>query len=438
MTSAAEKSLAAYGEPTKGWSRRRLRFDVRLNPKKSTLEMEPDELVSFVPMDAVGEYGGLRLDEVRSLDEVYSGYTYFADGDVCIAKITPCFENGKGAVAEGLTNGVGFGTTELHVVRPGPRIDQRFLFYVSIADDFRKIGESEMYGAGGQKRIDESFLKDWMPPLPALETQERIVQFLDEKTARIDSLIERKRALLDRLAEKRQAQITRAVTKGLNPDAPMKPSGIDWLGDIPVHWEVLPVKRIAILESGHTPDRKVGAYWEECEIPWVSLNDTAVLRAGDYISDTTIKINELGLANSSARMLPARAVVFTRDATIGESAITTRPMTVSQHIIAWLCDEGRVVPEYLLFAIYGMKGELLRLTNGSTIGTIGLSDVKSIRMAVPPIREQHEIVAEVFRQKGKLTDVWNSVEKSIQGLAEYRAALITAAVTGKIGEIYGA
>ncbi|WP_200332956.1 restriction endonuclease subunit S [Thiocystis violacea] len=206
MTTVAENACAECEELLQGWTRRRLRFDAHLNPKKSSLDMEPDEFVSFVPMDAVGEYGGLNLDEVRELEEVYSGYTYFADGDICIAKITPCFENGKGALAEGLANGIGFGTTELHIVRPGPSIDRRFLFYVSIADDFRKIGESEMYGAGGQKRIDEGFIKDWMPPLPPITTQQRIARFLDEKTARIDALIEKKRALLDRLAEKRQAQ----------------------------------------------------------------------------------------------------------------------------------------------------------------------------------------------------------------------------------------
>jgi len=432
VTSVAEKARAAYGALPDGWTRRRLRFDVRLNPKKSALDMQPGELVSFVPMDAVGEYGGLNLEEARELADVYDGYTYFAEGDLCIAKITPCFENGKGALAEGLTNGVGFGTTELHVVRPGPNIERRFLFYVSIADDFRKLGESEMYGAGGQKRIDEGFIKDWMPPLPPLDTQRRIARFLDEKTARIDALIAKKRALLDLLAEKRQALITRAVTKGLNPDAPLKPSGIDWLGDIPPHWEVLPVKRIAKLESGHTPDRKVDAYWEDCEIPWVSLNDTAVLRDNDYISDTTFKINELGLANSSARMLPERAVVFTRDATIGESAITTRSMAVSQHIIAWLCDESKIVPEFLLLSIYGMRGELLRLTNGSTIGTIGLADVKSLRVAVPPIAEQNYITASTFHFTAELGKVVEAVERSIASLREYRSAAITAAVTGQI------
>ena len=163
MSTLAQRACNTYGPLPQGWTRRRLRFDVRVNPKKSALDLEPEEFVSFVPMDAIGEYGGLGLEDVRELAEVYDGYTYFADGDVCIAKITPSFENGKGALAEGLTNGVGFGTTELHVVRPGRSIDRHFLFYVSIAHDFRKLGEREMHGAAGQKRVDESFIKDRMP-----------------------------------------------------------------------------------------------------------------------------------------------------------------------------------------------------------------------------------------------------------------------------------
>ena len=212
MITVAQKACAAFGELPNNWKRRRLRFDVRVNPKKSSLEMGRDELVSFVPMDAVGNFGGLDLDDVRELEEVYDGYTYFADGDICVAKITPCFENGKGALAEGLTNGVGFGTTELHVVRPEPHLDRRFLFYISIADDFRKLGESEMYGAGGQKRIDEGFIKDWRPPLPSLHMQRRIARFLDEKTARIDGLIKKILDSIECLEEYRSAQITAAVT----------------------------------------------------------------------------------------------------------------------------------------------------------------------------------------------------------------------------------
>lgn len=107
------------GEIPEGWDCKRLRFVAKTNPVKSEINhLDADTLVSFVPMDAIGEYGGIRLEKDKPLDEVYNGYTYFTDGDVVIAKITPCFENGKGAIAEGLTNEVGFGTTEFYVLRP--------------------------------------------------------------------------------------------------------------------------------------------------------------------------------------------------------------------------------------------------------------------------------------------------------------------------------
>jgi len=414
-----------------GWRQRRLRFDIKSNPKKAELDLDPETEVSFVPMDAVGEFGGLRLDTTRAIADVFKDYTYFTDGDVCVARITPCFENGKGALADGLTEGVAFGTTELHVLRPLGGVDRKFLFYITISHDFRGWGEAEMLGAGGQKRVPERFIKDWRAPLPDLDTQRRIAGYLDDKTARIDALIEKKRALLDRLAEKRQALITRAVTRGLNPVAPLKDSGIDWLGKVPAHWEVKPVKRVAKLQSGHTPDKQHDEYWNG-EIPWVSLNDTAAIRSGDYIDETAFSITPEGIANSSARLLPARAVVFTRDATIGEAAITTRPMAVSQHIIAWLCPEDLLAPEFLLFVIYGMRGELMRITNGTTIGTIGMADVKAIRIALPPLDEQTAIVAHVIDKKAQVENAILRVETSIEKLTEYRAALVTAAVTGKI------
>ena len=134
-------------------------------------------------------------------------------------------------------------STGFCVVRPNHDVDSGFVGWAVKSESFvseivaRSIGVS--YPA-----INASELVTIDMPLPPLDTQRRIAQFLDEKTARIDTLIEKKRELLDRLAEKRQALITRAVTKGLNPDVPIKSSGIDWLGDIPAHWGVLPLKRV--------------------------------------------------------------------------------------------------------------------------------------------------------------------------------------------------
>ena len=163
-------------------------------------------------METVGEYGGLELTTTKSLREVYSGYTYFREGDVLVAKITPCFENGKGAVASGLVNEIAFGTTELHVLRVKESIDRYFLFYLSIGDAFRRLGEAEMYGTAGQKRVPESFILNLVHPLPPLPEQRAIVDFLDRETARIDALITKVREAIDRLKELRQALISAAVT----------------------------------------------------------------------------------------------------------------------------------------------------------------------------------------------------------------------------------
>ena len=432
MTTGAEKAQAAYGDLPAGWTRRRLRFDVRLNPKKSSLEMDPDELVSFVPMDAVGEYGGLNLDEVRELEEVFNGYTYFQDGDLCIAKITPCFENGKGALAEKLTNGVGFGTTELHVVRPGPNVDRRFLFYVSIADDFRKLGASEMYGAGGQKRVDERFIKDWMPPLPLLEAQRRIARFLDEKTARIDGLIEKKRALMDRLAEKRQALITRAVTKGLNPDAPMKPSGIDWLGDIPAHWRL---KRLSFVADVVDCKHRTPEYIDD-GIPLVSTSEIKPYSI-NYSTKRKVSEEEFVLMSEGGRKPKMDDIIYSRNASVGSAAMVRgdQPVCLGQDLCIVRAKEIR--SDFLEFFLNSDTcfEQLDRELVGATFKRVNVDVIKKYFSVLPSQNEQKKIVLYL---RNCLTDEDEKCEKVVRSLSllnEYRAALITAAVTGQIAEL---
>ena len=149
-------------------------------------------------------------------------------------------------------------------------------------------------------------------PFPPHPEQTQIAAFLDRETAKIDALVAEQRRLMDLLKEKRQAVISHAVTQGLNPDVPMKPSGVEWLGDVPEHWEVTKMKWVAEMQSGHTPDKKVPAYWENGDIPWVSLNDTGYLKDHDYITETAYSISQAGIDNSSARLLPPRVVVFSR------------------------------------------------------------------------------------------------------------------------------
>ena len=201
------------GDVPEHWEVKRGRFCMDISPSSNRLhELEPDDEVSFVPMEAVGEYGGLDLEQTRTVAERGSGYTEFEEGDVIVAKITPCFENGKGALASGLLNGVAIGTTELHVLRPNSNLDRRLLFYFTISPLFRTVGEGEMYGAGGQKRVPTSFCEDVPIPLAPLDEQRAIADFLDRETAKIDGLIAKVDTATARLREYRAALITAAVT----------------------------------------------------------------------------------------------------------------------------------------------------------------------------------------------------------------------------------
>ena len=194
------------------WQCRRLRFDLKMNPSKSEIQLDNQDLVSFVPMEAVGEYGGLNLDIEKELSEIGSGYTYFSDNDVVVAKITPCFENRKGAFATGLKNGVAFGTTELHVLRASYNLLPEYLFNITMSHAFAKLGESEMFGAGGQKRVPESFFKDFTIGIPPILEQQEILNYIQDVRCKFSQRFDKVAEMISLLHEYRAALITNAVT----------------------------------------------------------------------------------------------------------------------------------------------------------------------------------------------------------------------------------
>lgn len=202
------------GDIPEEWEMRRWRFVAKCNPSKSENKFDGNLEVQFVPMELVSdESSSLTLTETRPAYEVSNGYTYFLNGDVLIAKITPCFENGKGALAAGLMNGIGFGTTELHVYRAdGKIINNKYLFLISKLNAFRSLGEASMKGAAGQKRITDLFVKDFIIPLPPLPGQKAIASFLDRETGKIDKMISKIEKQIELLNEYKQSLITHAVT----------------------------------------------------------------------------------------------------------------------------------------------------------------------------------------------------------------------------------
>ena len=209
-----DSGIEWLGDVPEHWALTRFRFVAQLNPSKSeTVHLPREAQVTFIPMEAISDDGALNLAQSRTIADVISGYTYFRDGDVTVAKITPCFENGKGAVMRGLVGGIGFGTSELIVVRPIPNIaTSDYLYLVFMSTPFRSLGESFMYGAGGQKRVPDNFVRNFAQAFPSLSEQLTITAFLENENRKIDQLVAEAQRAIALLKERRRALISAAVT----------------------------------------------------------------------------------------------------------------------------------------------------------------------------------------------------------------------------------
>lgn len=193
----------------KGWYLKSLCEIAEINPRKP--DRPNDGLVSFIPMDAVSESATVLHLEDRCYEDVEKGFTSFKDKDVLVAKITPCFENGKGALVEGLTNGIGFGSTEFHVLRATPDASPSFIYYVTNTEQFRIKGEANMQGSAGQKRVTTDYLKILKILVPPISEQRKIAQILstwDKTISTTERLLankqQQKKALMQRLLTGKQ------------------------------------------------------------------------------------------------------------------------------------------------------------------------------------------------------------------------------------------
>ena len=371
-------------------------------------------------MDAVGEWGGLRLDDAKPISELRNGYTYFRDGDTVVAKVTPCFENGKGALAVGLVGGIAFGTTELQVLRPGARLDSRFLFYLTLSHAFRATGASEMYGAGGQKRVPEWFCRDFMAPVPPLSTQRLLAAFLDRKTAAIDQLIQKKERLIELLQEKRQALIDRL----LEPDhGPFVKLG---------HFaDLLP--GYAFPSDGFNHDGGVRL------LRGVNVS-TGTLRWGESVYWPTNHVAAL-----SRFRLRAGDVVLGMDRPRVSSGIRAAVVTESDcpglllQRVARLRARTGLAQEYILLLVSSPKFHAYfePIMTGVSVPHISPDQILGFRFRLPRIGAQQQ-ACESFRTETLKTEKLQSqLETHVALLGEYRQALISAAVTGHIGVSFG-
>lgn len=242
--------------------------------------------------------------------------------------------------------------------------------------------------------------------LPPLDVQRRIARFLDEKTARIDALIAKKRALLERLAEKRQALITRAVTQGLGPDAPRRPTDIDWLGSIPVDWDLCALGQKIKFQRGVdiTVDQRVAG-----EIPVVSSGGVGYYHEEALCRGPGVLVGRKG---SAGKLHYVDSAYWPHDTTL------------------YVREFRGNVPRYVWYMLHIL--DLASFDTGSSNPTVNRNNVHPMITAWPPVSEQESIVEHLDAELEKVAGVEHQIETSVSYLGEYRAALVTAAVTGQI------
>lgn len=348
-------------------------------------------------------------------------------GDVRFGKLRPYLAKSF------LATEAGVGSGELIVLRPRTGIYPRFLWYLTLSRPFIDWAVASSYGVKMPRTTWEA-LGQFDVQLPSLEEQRRIVKYLDTETARNDELVEELHRLGAAIVERSMSNQQRVATRGCASERLIS-SQLSWLGDVPASWQVVPLKSVARMESGHTPSRSRPELWENCSIPWISLNDVGRLTVNEHIDSTVNLISQAGVSASSARVLPAGTVVLSRDATIGRTSIMAVPMATSQHFAAWVCGP-RLDPRYLwLLFTTAMQAFFGSLCEGSTIRTIGMPELRTFKIPLPPVEEQQRIVAEAESARATACSLDNEIGRQVALLQEHRQALITAAVTGGLGAV---
>lgn len=277
-------------------------------------------------------------------------------------------------------------------------------------------------------------IRKFQIPLPSRNEQTQIANFLDYETAKIDTLIEKQQQLIKLLKEKRQAVISHAVTKGLNPDVPMKDSGVEWLGDVPEHWGVSQFKfQTLLMQTGPFGSQLHSDDYVENQIPIIN---PAHIVGGQIVPNAFCTVDKDTQARLSRHKLERGDLILARRGELGRCAVVRATHE------GWLCGTGCLKASmgkvmspdyaYMLISSEGIKVELSLESKGSTMENLNTETLGNIRLPVPPSSEQDAILRFVSVINDKYDELQNLAKKQIELLQERRTALVSAAVTGKI------
>jgi len=421
-----------YNETPSHWVSGRIKDFVDADISvKTPVYLDENALIEFIPMTNLdAELGMVKNFNFVPLKEVASGYTKFKNGDVVFAKITPCMENGNSAIVSGLKHNICFGSTEFMVFRASPKLAEKYLHYFLHNELFRRNAEPFMKGTAGQKRISSYYMATHFCSLPPVQEQERITNYLDTKTAQIDRKIE----LLSQKAEKygklKQSLINETVTRGLDKSVPMKDSGIEWIGEVPAHWEVKRVKELGNLVLGKMLDNKQGVdkhlkpYLKSKNIGWLKTTDSNIEEM--YFSPYEMKLYRIKQDD----------LLFSEGGEVGKTAFWNQANLECyiQNSVHKFTANKKNNSRYFLYLSFAAGHALFYDSIVSFVSIKHLTKEKLVRVVwlSPPLSEQTTIAEYLDDNTQKIDRIIETVNSQIKNLKELRKTLINDVVTGKI------
>ncbi len=314
------------------------------------------------------------------------------------------------------------------VLRLQRDVSPRFLRHLLKASNFISELNVSVTGIRQGKNIDYSDFSESLLPIPLKREQDRIANFLDQKTAEIDTLIAKKQRQIELLDEQKAILINRAVTRGLNPKAKLKPSGVEWIGDIPEGWEVKKIKYLSQIFRGkftHRPRNDPSLY--DGKYPFVQTGDVA--QAGIEISSYNQTLNKKGLRVST--LVPKGTIAITIAANIGDVAILGFDACFPDSIVGFLPDKS-VAPMFFFYILRGMKTHFMSLAPKNTQYNLNVERIGGESITVPSIEDQKFIVEYIQDLDAQIRNLISNIEREISSLKTLRITLVAHSVTGKI------
>ena len=359
-----------------------------VNPSKGKVTtLGPEARVSFVPMADIHEHRiTFQPTDEKALSEVGSSYTYFEDGDVLLAKVTPCFENGKAGIARGLVNGIGFGSSEFYVLRPSPQVLPEWIYFCVMHPLFREAAIAQMTGTGGLQRVPRSLVENFQIPLPPLEVQREIVAEIE--------------------GYQKVIQGARAVLENYRPHIPIQPD-----------WPMVELKDVAEIQSGFGfPLDFQGKSGEE--IPFLKVSDMNLAGNERRIVTWNHSVSREALLALKAKAFPSGTIIFPKiGAAIAtnKKRILSRESTYDNNVMGIIPDPNRLHPDFL--HNYLLAFDLSNWASESQPPSMRKTTVETHKLPLPPLSTQRAIVAEIDAEQalvGANRDLITRFEKKIQ------------------------